>query len=276
MIIAFPPYILDIMLDIYPRTLDTVSGGLPVFGGLPAHDEQYGENLVFHGDGVSTDRLVLLLISGAVKPVFSVKNKLSTLAEIKPTVTRAENNTIYEVGGQTFVDFLRQFGLDVEKIANAEDKTASFTAYPLMLEMEHHNNYDGVPIVRTIHNIDMETGAGTAIGEVPQGCTLSLGALKTQDIAFPAQSSIDDITKKMKEFEQQGYHYSTLFVVSCMGHYFVMANKNTLEADILTQKLPSGMSMCGFYSFGEICPTSVANGKATNAAHNKSLVILAI
>jgi hypothetical protein len=55
-----------------------------------------------------------------------------------------------------------------------------------------------------------------------------------------------------------------------------MAPKNTLEADVLRRKLPRGLSMSGYYSFGEVCPTSVRQGKAMNAAHNESLVLLAL
>ena len=276
MVMAFPPYILGIMLDTYPRELDRISGGLPVFGGLPAHDEVNGHTAVFCGDRVADDRLTILLLSGAAKPVFSVRNNLSTLASMKRRVTHSEDNVVYRVGDQTFVEFLEGFGLDVEAIANSQDKTTSFTAYPLLVEMTHQNNFDGVPIVRTIHSIDMKTGAGTAIGEIPQGATLSLGALKPHDIRVSARQSVQDILTKMKENESEGYRYSLVFAISCVGRYFVLAGRNELEVEVLLDGLPKDLSLCGFYSFGEICPTSVSSGKANNAAHNESLVIMAL
>ena len=275
-VMAFPPYILGIMLDIYPRELDRVSGGLPVFGGLPAHDEVNGCSAVFCGDRVADDRLTILLLSGAAKPVFSVKNNLGTLVSMKRPVTHSEGNTVYRVGDQTFVEFLKGFGLDVDAIADPKDKTTSFTAYPLLVEMTQQENFDGVPIVRTIHSIDMTTGAGTAIGEIPQGATLSLGMLKADDIEQSASQSVTDILAKMKSNEADGYRYSLILAISCVGRYFVLANRSELEAEVLKGGLPKNLSLCGFYSFGEICPTSVSAGRANNAAHNESLVIMAL
>jgi hypothetical protein len=55
-----------------------------------------------------------------------------------------------------------------------------------------------------------------------------------------------------------------------------MASKSTLEVDELKRSLPGGLSLSGYYSFGEICPTSVRSGRANNAAHNESLVMLAM
>ena len=183
---------------------------------------------------------------------------------------------VYKVGDDSFVEFLRRFGLDVEKLANPDEKTISFTTYPLLIENTEGENPDGIPVVRTLHGVDLEEGTGTAIGEVPEGGIISVGILQPKDIEKSSQDSIRDLTEKMAAGEAEGYKYSTVFAVSCVGRYYVMANKNTLETDILRHELPQGLSMSGYYSFGEICPTSVRSGKAANAAHNESLVLLAL
>ena len=276
LILAFPPYLLGIMLDIYPRELERVSGGLPVFGGLPAHDDMQGRTAVYCGDSASNDRMTLLLMSGNVKPVMTVKNSLGALANLKRTVTEAKGSVVYKVGDDSFVEFLRRFGLDVEKLANPDEKTISFTTYPLLIENTARENPDGISVVRTLHGVDLEKGTGTAIGEVPQGSVISVGILQPKDIEKSSYDSIRDLTEKMAAGKAEGYEYSTVFAISCVARYYVMANKNTLEADILRKELPPGLSMSGYYSFGEICPTSVRSGKAMNAAHNESLVLLAL
>ena len=80
----------------------------------------------------------------------------------------------------------------------------------------------------------------------------------------------------MKQNESEGYKYSMIFAVSCVGRYYVMASKNTLEVEALRGEFPKELSMSGFYSFGELCPTSIREWHAINAAHNESLVLLAI
>jgi hypothetical protein len=276
LVLAFPPYLLGIMLDIYPRELERASGGLPVFGGLPAHDDMRGRTVVYCGDSAVNDRLALLLMSGNVQPVMTVKNSLGALANLKRTVTESKGSVVYKVGDESFVDFLRRFGLDVEKLANPHEKTISFTTYPLLVEKTGGENKDGIPVVRTLHGVNLEEGSGTAIGEVPEGSIVSVGILQPKDIEKSSSDSIEDLREKMAAGEAEGYEYSTVFAISCVARYYVMANKNTLEADILRKKLPKGLSMSGYYSFGEICPTSVRHGKAANAAHNESLVLLAL
>jgi hypothetical protein len=274
--LAFPPYLLGIMLDIYPRELERVSGGLPIFGGLPAHDDVHGSTAIYCGDSAAGDRMTLLLMSGDVRPVMTVKNSLGALANLKRTVTEAKGSVVYRVGDESFVEFLKRFGIDVEKLANPDEKTISFTTYPLLIEKAEGENHDGIPVVRTLHGVDLEKGSGTAIGEVPEGSVISVGILHSQDIEKSSSDSVKDLLEKMADGEAEGYQYSAVFAVSCVARYYVMADRNTLEADVLREKLPPGLSMSGYYSFGEICPTSVRSGKAANAAHNESLVLLAL
>ncbi|MDR1978875.1 MAG: FIST C-terminal domain-containing protein [Synergistaceae bacterium] len=277
LVLAFPPYILGIMLDIYPREFDRVSGGLPVFGGLPAHDEVNGRTAVYCGDTAASDRVTVMLASGAIKPVMTVKNHIGTLISgLKRTVTSSQDNVVHRVGNGTFVEFIEEFGLDSAKLANPDEKTTSFTTYPLLIERPDIENPDGVPIVRTLHGIDLQTGSGTAIGEIAEGSVLSIGVLQAQDIETSTRNSTEDLLAAIKQNEADGYKYSMVFAVSCVARYYVMAGRNTLEADALKTGLPSDLSLCGYYSFGEICPTSVRSGRALNAAHNESLVLLAI
>jgi hypothetical protein len=276
LVLAFPPYLLGIMLDIYPRELERVSGGLPVFGGLPAHDDTHGSSAVYCGGSAASDRLTLLLMSGNVRPVMTVKNSVGALANLKRTVTESSGNVIRRVGDETFVDFLRRFGIDVEKLADPREKSISFTTYPLLIEKTGGENPDGIPVVRTLHGVDLEKGSGTAIGEVPEGSVVSVGILHSKDKEKSSSDSVEDLLEKIAAGEAEGYEYSTVFAVSCVARYYVMANKNTLETDMLRQKLPGGLSVSGYYSFGEICPTSIRSGKAANAAHNESRVRLAL
>ncbi|MDR1914985.1 MAG: FIST C-terminal domain-containing protein [Synergistaceae bacterium] len=277
LVMAFPPYILGIMLDVYPREFDRVSGGLPIFGGLPAHDETNGRSAVYCGDTASGERLTVLLMSGAVRPVMTVKNHIGALLSgLKRTVTSSNDNVIHRVGNETFVEFIEEFGLDAAKLANPDEKTTSFTTYPLLVEKPGIANPDGVPIVRTLHGVDLKSGSGTAIGEVPEGSVLSIGVLQANDIETSTQNSTQDLLEKMKQNEAEGYKYSMVFAVSCVARYYVMASKNTLEADSLKSGLPRDLSLSGYYSFGEICPTSIKSGRALNAAHNESLVLLAV
>jgi hypothetical protein len=110
---------------------------------------------------------------------------------------------------------------------------------------------------------------------VPQGSVISIGILQKGDIKISAQNGLEDLLNKMKLNEDEGYRYSAVFAVSCVARYYVMAGDNGLEAETLRDGLSRNISLSGFYSFGEICPTSI-RGRANNAAHNESLALLAL
>jgi hypothetical protein len=276
MAILFPPYIRDVMLDTYPRELERASGGLPIFGGVPSCDGRYGHAAIYCGDAVYNNRACLVLIGGEAKPVFTVKNRLGLLVDIKRTVTSSKENIIYRVGDQTFVEFLTQLGLDVKRIAAASDASESFNAYPLLVKMPDDESDDDLSIIRAVNGVDLETGAGIAIGEVPEGSIISPGIVKLDDIRRTAQSNISELIDKMKENETRGYEYSQFFAISCLGRYYALGGKKSSEAAVLLEGLPPGVPMVGFYGYGEICPKSVKNSRAANAAHNESIAIMAI
>jgi hypothetical protein len=56
----------------------------------------------------------------------------------------------------------------------------------------------------------------------------------------------------------------------------VMGDDKDIEGDILKDNIPAGVSLSGFYAYGEICPTVVENGKALNRVHNESIVMCAL
>ncbi|MDL2264420.1 hypothetical protein LJC31_07200, partial [Synergistaceae bacterium OttesenSCG-928-I11] len=114
LLVALPPYRLEIMLDAYANGFNAVAPGVPVVGGLPSYNATGDSNLTFHNGTASADRMVLLAMAGDVRPVFSVQNVTSNDAERKRKVTRARDNVVYEVGNQRFTDYLAEIGLPVD------------------------------------------------------------------------------------------------------------------------------------------------------------------
>ena len=277
MILVFLPLIPEIVLDTYPAVLNNISGGLPVFGGVTSSQDENSTSVVFTGDGTSSDQMALVLISGDVKPVFSVKSRLCAIGNIKRTVTHSEDNVIYKVGEQTFVEFIKQFGLEIGSAKDGEDSYAEIISMvPIMIEVNNYiEGFKDVSRVRTIVGLDLEKGSGVMAGEVPQGSTISAVVANTNDLGFAVQDAIVDITSKMKKNEDNGYEYSLLLVVSCASRFIMLGNKN-MEADILAKDLPQNVPFCGLYVFGEICPIVSSDDRVLNHAHNYSFTIMAI
>lgn len=272
LIVAFPPYDLNIMLDAFTAAFNTVASGVPMIGGIPSYNERNDSNLTFSKEGAHRDKLVTLLISGNVKPVFVIQNVSGSPVERKRKVTRSKNNVIYSAGSQSFVDYLREVGLPVEKILET-NATLAFVSHPLLLENVDFEGESSYSFVRSLHKIDLEEGSATAIGAIPEGATVSICSLHTEQIQEAAAKGMSDLVEKMNATPD--YTYSTVLAVSCIGRYLLIAPNSGAEADQLLTMLPPGVELTGFYSYGEIAPVRGANGKRRNFAHNESLALCA-
>jgi len=270
LIFGLPPYILEIMLDEYTNGFNAIAPGVPVVGGLPSYNANGDRNLVFCNGQASDDRMVMLVISGNINPVFSVQNVASMDASRKRKVTKAVNNVIYEVGGQRFTDYLKEIGLPVESLTQG-NTTVTFVSNPILLENHSAEAGQDFSFVRTLHEVNLEEGSGTAIGEVPVGATLSICTLEREEIERKALEGIRDINNQMKASEKPGYTYSTVLAISCIGRHLLMLPENDAEVNQILKEFPSEMTMAGFYSYGEIGPQGSV--KNHNFAHNESLIL---
>lgn len=266
LLFALPPYQLEIMLDSYSMGFNRVAPGVPVVGGLPSYNGSGDENLTCQNGECWDDRLVLLGIGGNVQPVFTVQNVTSSDASRKRRVTKAKDNVVYEVGGQRFTDYLRDIGLPVEELTGG-NTTVTFVSNPLILE----GGSKEFCFARTLHEIDLEAGSGTAIGQIPQEATLCVCTLQRSEIEEAALAGMRDLKGKMAK--QSGYRFTTVLAVSCIGRHLLMLPDNDAEVKRLLSEFPGNMALAGFYSYGEIGPQGEA--QTQNFAHNESLVLCA-
>ena len=274
LILVFSPNDADMVLDDCAEALDELSGGVPVFGGVPGFCMSSEESRVVFGGKAYSDRTLLVLLGGGIRPTFSVKNVLKSLAEHKRPVTSAKGNVVYKVGDVSFVDHMRQSGIAVDKIAASPD-SLPFLPILLLLETPQDENNDGFPLVRTLCALNLEEGFGASIGRIPQGADLSFVSLNSQDVELSCRLTLQDLAEQIRAGESEGYVYSTAFAISCQGRYILLAGDRDLEGRCLTELSLPSLNLFGFYGYGELCPTSARSGKNLNRAHNLSIVLCA-
>ncbi|MDR3164573.1 MAG: FIST C-terminal domain-containing protein [Synergistaceae bacterium] len=270
-----PPFNNVVPLDEYVNILDELSGGTPIFGGLPSSNLADGDILMFANGKVHSDRAVLVLISGDVKPVFSVQNFLSEISQHKHIVTGAEKNVIRTVEGMTFVDYLRHLGMPVDTLI-AQGDLAIYVSTPLKVYLSSKNERDKIPVARTIKTLNPEDGSGVLFGAISENSAISIVTMKRQDIQASCNMAIREIKEKIAAASEDGRKYSTVICISCGGRYMVMGEDKAVEGYMLKGNIPEDLTISGFYAYGEICPTIVENGRALNRVHNESIVICAM
>ena len=148
--------------------------------------------------------------------------------------------------------------------------TTTFVSNPLLLESAQ----DGFSFVRTLHEINLEEGTGTAIGKIPADATISICSLKRDEIEQAAAAGFLSLKKKMENAQKDGYEYSAVLTVSCIGRHLLMSPNNDAEVNSLLAEFTPGLALSGFYSYGELGPQGPKQTK--NFAHNESFILCAI
>lgn len=273
LILTLAPYIADLTSENYVEILDEVSGGVPIFGGVATdhYDLQY-QKTFFNGQEFSKG-LVFLLLTGNVKPVFSMEHHFGAKVEKKGVITKSSGNLVERVGNQTFKEF-------VETMVPVPDETSviyHFQSTPFVMELPDFEK-DEQPVVRALCTIDHETGAGGFLSKMPEGSMLYMNVFQKEDLNASCNGGLSTLIEQMDGIKD--YEYSMIFVSTCNARHLLMGDAKDLESKIISEKLrelPPELNAMGFYGFGEICPTGKrADGTAKNRFHNISFALCAI
>lgn len=270
--VVLPSYNLNIMLDSYTKAFNEFAPNVPVCGGLPSYNAMGDRNLILFNGELHTDRMAALFIRGDIKPLVVIESVTGGSVESKRVVTKAKDNVVYRVGSQTFVEYMQELDLPVANMVKG-NATLTFVTNPLLLENVKIGGKGNYSFVRSLHKIDLKDGSGTAIGEIPENATLSVCSLHGSQIRETSRRAMARLAELMNKTPDR--RYSTIMAFSCIGRYLIMVPHNSAEVEGLLEKIPAGLTLSGFYTYGEIGPIEGPRGEMVNFAHNESLVLCA-
>jgi hypothetical protein len=267
LIFAFCPNGEPFSGDKYANTLSALVPGTPIMGGVSSDDYDYERARVFLTGREYANSIVLVCLWGNVRPTFAIRHVTSRFAERIRRIVKAADNVVYQVGDETFVEYLEGFGLRTD----VPDPLVAFTSYPMMLTREGE---DETPLMRHIAGLDLKTGVGTFIADVPTGALANICLGNRDDLKVSARESMEALLTGMAE--QSDYEYSTVFCVSCCGRAIILGSESDAEGSIVAELLPAGTVLAGAYCLGELCPTRYVDGVAINRFHNCSITFCAL
>lgn len=273
LIYVLPPYQRNIMLDSYSEAFAEIAPDIPVIGGLPSCNDRIDENLTIYNDKIYSDKIVMLAISGNINPVFSVQTVLENNEVKRTKITKAKDNIVYEVDSRSFTNYLIDAGMPMDVLTSVNN-AISLVANPLHIEENREGFGNEFKYLRALHGTNIETGSGLSIGRIPEGAYLSIHPLTRSEIGTAALLGVRDLIAKMKEVSAEGYQFSTVLGVSCIGRYMIMNPNGEVETENILKELPKDLNFSGFYGYGELCPLPMEEGFMT-FAHNESLVLCA-
>ena len=147
--------------DLMLQHLNQILPGVPVVGGMASGASRAGETLLFHDDRVVTEGAVGARISGAVGVRTLVSQGCRPIGR-SFIVTRAEDTFLFELGGRTPVDRLRE---TVEALPGPDRELLSRGIHLGRVIDEYKPEYGlGDFLIRGVMGADPETGA-IAVGE---------------------------------------------------------------------------------------------------------------
>jgi len=263
--LIFPPLILEHAGDAYVAACGQVMPDTPVFGTLAIEDTiPFDDSETIHNGKSYKSAMTFILCYGSINPRFLI----GTLHDDKAVpyrgeITKSSGAFVQEINNINAYEYFSSIGFAAD---GALIEKFGFVLY--MIDQKKREDYDGVPVVRGLVSFT-EDGAAIFRGVMDEGSTFSMLTSDYDDILSTTREKIEQLN------ELSDINGALLF--SCVIRRMVaMRNGPLTELRVAGDTISSGFPYMIGYAGGEICPTSIKNGKPTNRFHNYSLIILII
>ncbi len=171
-------------------------------------------------------------------------------------VTRSEGNVLYELDGQSALDLYKMYLGD-----KAAELPGSALLFPLGLKFDE----DSDTIVRTVLAVDEEKNSMTFAGDIPEGCYVRLMKANFDKLIEGANLAAEHTTQKGGDSSDK-----LALLISCVGRKLILGQRIDEEVEAVQSVLGDGVTITGFYSYGEISPVVES---ARCELHNQTMTI---
>ena len=263
LIFAFPPTMTSVPADVMAASLDRVCPGVPVFGSVALdmgihiqHPRTIFKTVgqAAGESGVFSDRMVLLLFRGQVKPRFfhsSFPEK--SILSWDAVITEAAGNRIISINNRPALSFIKDMGFF------QDDMYDSILVYPLVVE--YPNNETNVVVLQDIS----PEGHFMCSRNVQTGGVLNMGAVTANSVLESARAMAEELKNNDS---------GTGFIMfSCFLRNVVLEGNSQAEFELVCKELGGYTGSWLFLnSGGELCPGYTENGELVNRFHQCALI----
>lgn len=268
LVLAYGNPTLDMMGEDFVDTLDELCHGAPIYGGLSSDSFVMDECRVVCGRRVMNHALALMVITGKVQEIIQYGFNVESTLDYEGVVTEVQGNMVMKLDDMPLAEAIAKAGISI----NADVNVCDYVSTPFRIRYRTEDGGE-IELMRQLAFVDKETGGGLFLGKVPLGANVQIGIISKEDI----HASVEEVAvRALAEVkERHGYDFSTLLITSCASRLMSYANDIELEAQGYVHMIPECMSMSGFYSFGEICPSRAAgSSRDRNTFHNTTFTML--
>ncbi len=225
---------------------------VPLLGGFAGDQAHFQRCYQFYGREVLTDALPILLFYGDLKVSHGVAHGWTPVGT-KGEITQAEDHFLREIDHKPALDFYRYYMNDL----------VPSTEFPLAIFEEGAGEHY---YLRVSIGYDLETGTIKAIPHWPQKARVQLAQGSRDDILGGAITSFQQALSRYP-----GQQVDAALIFSCCVRRNLLGTRTKLEYELAQQGFEQGLSVAGFYTYGEIAALA-PNTPAK--AHHASFVTL--
>lgn len=179
---------------------------------------------------------------------------------ISRLITKAKGNVLYELDEKPALALYKEYLGEL-----AKDLPASGLLFPLSLKVKTDAGGE-VELVRTILAVDEATQSMTFAGDMPEGTTAQFMKANFDRLVDGASGAAS------MSIESLGGEKAELAIlVSCIGRKLVLKERIEDEIEAVQEKIGSQAAIIGFYSYGEISPTTPTERQCQ--LHNQTMTI---
>jgi hypothetical protein len=241
--------------DLVRGVNENLPQGIIVTGGLAADAGRFTRTYVGANSVPAPDKIVAIGFFGNRLSVSHGSQGGWDVFGPAREVTKAEGNMLFELDGENALEvYKRYLG------PRASELPGSALLFPLCILSESSDSQ----LVRTILNIDEETGSMKFAGNIPQGA-------KVQFMMANFDRLVDGAEKAAEQSARDDNNNPDLvMMISCVGRKIVLDQRVEEEVEAVYAVYGDKPSYTGFYSNGEISPLDKSTGCSL---HNQTMTI---
>jgi hypothetical protein len=227
-----------------------------ITGGLSGDGDRFGETFVICDEKPQRDLVAVVGLYGdRLKVGYGSRGGWDPFGPER-LVTRSTGNVLYELDGKSALGLYKNYLGD-----HARGLPATALLFPLSIRVEHGES----KLVRTILSVDEEDESMIFAGDVPEGTY-------AQFMKANFNRLIDGAVEASRISHQCiGEEPPDLAIlISCVGRRMILKQRVEEEVEGVQDILGLGACLTGFYSYGEISPSSKG---APCELHNQTMTV---
>ncbi len=234
-----------------------IPSDVAVTGGLSGDQDRFKETFVFRDNLPEKNTIIAVGFYGErLKIGYGSMGGWDSFGPDR-LVTSSKGNILYELDGKPALDLYKEYLGE-----QAKGLPATGLLFPLSLRLKDRET----GLVRTILSVNEKDKNMTFAGDVPEGAYVRLMMANFNRLIDGACGAA-----KMS-CESFGSDTPDLAIlISCVGRKLVLKQRVEEEIEGVQDTLGEGVTLAGFYSYGEICPVAPAEKQCE--LHNQTMTI---